>query len=182
MEVLIHNVRFVNTREQMLKVTAFSHRGIVEWSEFDFPRGEAHHWYTGGIDAHGAVDWIVRNNRFINIRSPGSRLAEHAIHFWNNSSGTLVERNQIINSDRGIGFGLGKRGHTDGIIRNNMVHTTRDVGIGLENAYGAKVYFNSVVTENYGNSIEVRFPGSSNIRVEANLVSKQIRHRDGGTS
>ena len=159
---MIHNLRIVNTGEQMVKVTAGKgkkHRpsvgGVVQWSEFGFTEGVAPRFYTGGIDAHGTKDWIVRNNVFKNIRSPEQKVAEHAIHFWNNAQGTIVEGNTIINSDRGIGFGLSKRTHLGGVIRNNMVHTTRDVGIGLENASDAKVYNNTVFTENYHNSNRV---------------------------
>ena len=186
---MIHNLRIVNTGEQMVKVTAGKgkkHRpsvgGVVQWSEFGFTEGVAPRFYTGGIDAHGTKDWIVRNNVFKNIRSPEQKVAEHAIHFWNNAQGTIVEGNTIINSDRGIGFGLSKRTHLGGVIRNNMVHTTRDVGIGLENASDAKVYNNTVFTENYHNSIEYRFSGTINVEIMNNLVNKGITKRNGGNA
>lgn len=43
--------------------------------------------------------WLSSNN--IMIRSPDSTLAEHAIHFWSDSEDSIVERNTIINCDRG---------------------------------------------------------------------------------
>jgi len=131
---------------------------------------------------HLGHGWIIRNNIFKHIRSPEADLAEHAIHFWSDSSDTLVEKNMITDCDRGIGFGLGDNGHIGGIIRNNMVHTTRDVGIGLENSSNSKVYNNTVYTENYFNSIEYRFPGSIGISIVNNLTNSAIVSRDGGSA
>ncbi len=186
----ILNVRFVDTGEQMLKVTygsnsTSSDNGIVECSTFEYSAGIGPQYYIGGIDAHQAHGWIVRNNFFNDIRSPeagsNGRLAEHAVHFWSDSSGTLVEGNQITDCDRGIGFGLGDRGHQGGIIRNNMVHTTRDVGIGLENSAATHVYNNTLYTENYSYSIEYRFAGTQNVLISNNLSNGQIVSRNGGT-
>lgn len=183
---LIQNIKFVNIREQMLKVSGssspdYSDSGVVQCCEFIFPDGVGFQYYTGGIDAHRAKDWEVRNNSFQHIRSPDNGLAEHAIHFWSESHNTLVENNQIVDCDRGIGFGLGSNGHTSGTIRNNWVHTTRDVGIGLENASNVKVYHNTVFTENYFNSIEYRFTGTVNAHIVNNLTNESIASRDGGT-
>ncbi len=183
---LIQNIKFVNAREQMLKVSGstssdFSDSGVVQCCEFVFPDGVAFQYYTGGIDAHHAKDWEVRYNVFRHIRSPDNSLAEHAIHFWSNSENTLVENNLIINCDRGIGFGLGNSGHVGGIIRNNFVHTSRDVGIGLENASDVNIYHNTVFTENYFNSIEYRFNGTANAHIANNLTNEAIASRNGGT-
>lgn len=184
---VIHNVRFVDTGEQMLKVSyrpgdsTSSDNGRVEWCVFEYSAGIGPQYYIGGIDAHQAHNWVVRNNVFMHIRSPEADLAEHAIHFWSESSNTLAERNIITNCDRGIGFGLGDRGHSAGMIRNNMVHTTRDVGIGLESASNTAVYNNTVYTENYMNSIEYRFSGTQGVSIINNLTNALITSRDGGT-
>lgn len=183
---LIQNIRFVDVNEQMLKVSGStavekSDNGIVQCCSFEFTAGTANQWYTGGIDAHKAQNWQVRYNVFKDIASPEANLSEHAIHFWSDAAGTLVENNLIINCDRGIGFGLGSSGHSGGIIRNNMVHTSRDVGIGLETAPNAKVYHNTVVTENYFNSIEYRFAATTNVHIANNLTTENITSRDGGT-
>jgi hypothetical protein len=183
---LIQNVRFVNTKEQMLKVSGnasatFSDGGVVQCCWFEFPDGVAYQYYTGGIDAHRAKDWEVRHNTFKHIRSPDNGLAEHAIHFWSDSESTLVENNLIINCDRGIGFGLGSSSHQGGMIRNNFVHTSRDVGIGLESSPNTKVYHNTVITDNYFNSIEYRFEETVNVHIVNNLTNEAIASRNGGT-
>jgi hypothetical protein len=184
---VIHNVRFVDTGEQMLKVStvagesAGADNGLVEWCLFEYSAGVGPQYYIGGIDAHQARQWTIRRNVFRHIRSPEADLAEHAVHFWNGSSQTLVEGNSITDCDRGIGFGMDDRGHSGGIIRNNMVHTTRDVGIGLESASGTEVYHNSVFSENYGNAIEYRFPRTRGVVIINNLTNAAIAGRDGGS-
>ena len=186
---LIQNVRFIDAKEQLLKVSGggnlFADHGKVQCCLFEFTAGVAYQYYTGGIDAHRSANWAVRNNTFKHIRSPDGDLAEHAIHFWRESYGTLVEGNQVIDCDRGIGFGLGSdplSGHTDGVIKNNFVHTSRDVGIGLESAPGAKVYHNTVITDNYFNSIEYRFAATSDVHLANNLTNQVISDRNSGSS
>lgn len=183
----ILNVRFVDTGEQMLKVSTdwgenFSDGGVVENCLFEYTAGVGPQYYIGGIDVHQGKDWIVRSNTFVDIRSPDSQLAEYAIHFWSDSSGTIVEQNRIVNCDRGIGFGMGDSGHTGGIIRNNFVYTTGDVGIGLENSSDTLVYNNSVYTVNYTNSIEYRFSGTYGVEIINNLTNGDITSRDGGSA
>jgi hypothetical protein len=183
-DVHVHGVRFVDTGEQMLKVSYAagveigSDRGLVECCLFEYSAGIGPQYYIGGIDCHQGVDWIVRNNVFRHIRSPEAALAEHAIHFWSESRGTLVEGNVIVDCDRGIGFGLGDRGHGPGTIRNNMVHVTRDVGIGLESAAGVDVVHNTVHANGYPNAIEYRF-ARTDATIENNLTVGAVTRRDG---
>ncbi len=190
---VIHNVRFVDGREQLLKVSydatnmnIGSDNGIVECSLFEYSAGVGPQFYIGGVDAHNAKNWIVRGNTFKNIRSPEAEIAEHAIHFWSNSQGTLVENNVIINSDRGIGFGLGDRGHVGGIIRNNFIYhdanSRGDVGIVLESSPNTQVYGNKIYFENdYRNAIEYRFGSTAGVSIHDNITNKAISARDGAS-
>lgn len=187
-DLRVHNVRFFDIGEQMLKISYSSatpanrsERGVVRCSLFEYTAGIGPRYYIGGIDGHACDDWEVRDNFFRHIRSPESAMAEHAIHFWSGSANTLVERNVIVNCDRGIGFGLEGATHTGGLIRNNMVYTTRDVGIGLESSTGTRVLNNTVYAENYGNAIEYRWPATRNAVIQGNLTHGVIQSRDGGT-
>ena len=192
---VIRNCVMRDAYQQMLKVTVDSAKpsvgadnGLVENCVFEYTAGIGPQFYIGGIDAHGARNWVVRNNTFRDIASPSTTVAEFAIHFWNNSADNLVEGNTIIDSDRGIGFGLQSRPNTGGIIRNNFIHHTAngdrfsDVGIALEQSPGTAVYNNSVLLEHsFGWSIEYRFAATSNVRIINNLANRPILSRDGGT-
>ncbi len=193
-DVLIHNVHIFNTGEQMIKGTFNSTSGltssdsVVECSLLEYTDAFGPQYYIGGIDVHHGENWSVRDNTFRNIRSPDAALAEHAIHFWSDSQETLVERNLIVNCDRGIGFGLGSSGHQGGIIRNNMIANNGlglhdDVGIGLENAPHAKVYHNTIyMTSGYPNAIEYRFAGSIGVEIYNNLTNGVIARRNGASA
>ncbi len=188
------NVIFRDAYEQMLKVsynpadpTTSADYGLVENSLFEYTAGIGPQYYIGGIDAHQAHNWIVRNNIFKDIASPDTAVAEHAVHFWSNSSGTIVENNVIIDSDRGIGFGLtAGRGHSGGIIRNNMIYHSdnadpfADTGIALWHSHDTLVVNNTVVLDhNFSWAIEYRFPDTTNISIVNNLTNKPIQKRDG---
>ena len=183
----LHNVRLVDAREQLVKVS-FDHNrpekradgGVIEWSRFEFTDGHTAQPYSGGISAISTKNWIVRHNEFINITSPEETPTGPAILFWHNSEDTRVEGNRIANSDRGIQFGLVSGGHIRGLVVNNFVHSVRDVGIGLEHAPGARVLHNSVFVENYYNAIEYRFDTTRDVIIANNLVNQSITSRNGG--
>lgn len=187
----VKNVHFFDIKEQMLKgsfdssyTNNHSDYGVVENCLFEYTSGIAYQYYCGGIDVHGGKNWIIRDNVFKNIKSPDSNLTEGAVHFWNLAQGTIVERNIVINCDRGIMFGMeGKLPHYGGIIRNNFVQTVVDTGIYICNASGAKVYNNTLFLDsNYSNAIEYRYTpsdGETN-QIINNLCNKLIRQRDDG--
>lgn len=192
----VHNCRIVNCNEQFIKGTSIDGDpegvtdSLVENCFFEFTGGWAYQFYTGGIDIHKAANWTVRDNLFRNLRAPDG-VAEHAIHFWKRNTtrpqNVIVERNIIVNCDRGIGFGLGgwADGHAGGTsaIRNNFVYNdgagpNTDVGVGLESATSVKVDNNTVVVP-YWAPIEYRFAASSNLVFRNNLVDGNITARDG---
>lgn len=198
---LIKNVHIIDPGEQAIKINPSggytTPSGIIEnalieltdsgrtFVENDSSNG--YPCYTGGIDAHGAEGWTVRDNEIRGFWC-STGLSEHGIHFWSDSSDTLVERNLIVDSDRGIGFGLGSSGHSGGIIRNNMIyqgadHGYGDTGISLESATGARVYNNTIFQiHGYPNAIEYRFTASSSLTIVNNLTNRAITSRDGGTT
>lgn len=184
--LFVHNVRIQDTYEQMIKGTSGdngSDSSIVQCSFFQYRAGIGPQFYIGGLDIHDGDGWIVRDNYFEDIASPSSSVAEHAIHFWNKSSNNLVERNWIVNCDRGIGFGLGSSRSDGGMIRNNIIYNNGsdpfdDVGIGLETSPGTRVYNNTVFIE-YPNAIEYRFAETKNVFITNNLTNKTIKLRNG---
>ncbi len=187
--IFIHNVRIQNTFEQMIKGTSAGDGPdfcIVQCSLFEYPAGIGPQYYIGGLDIHEGNNWRVSDNVFLDITSPSGSAAEHAIHFWDNSGGNIVERNQIINCDRGIGFGLGSSKNDGGIIRNNMIYNNGkgnfdDVGIGLETSPNTTVYNNSVYIA-YPNAIEYRFAATSNVEISNNLTNGEIKLRNGANA
>jgi hypothetical protein len=193
---VIHNVVFRDAYQQLLKVsfdpstpTVTGDNGVIEDSLFEYTAGIGPEYYIGGIDVHGGQNWIVRGNTFRSIISPDTSVAEFAIHFWDGSGNALVEKNLIVNCDRGIGFGLANEGNTAGIIRNNMIYHAandgqfEDVSIYLEDSPNSQVYNNTILAEHtYPNAIEYRFAPTSGLLIVNNLTNKAITARDGATA
>ncbi|WP_106404081.1 right-handed parallel beta-helix repeat-containing protein [Paraglaciecola hydrolytica] len=190
---ILRNCIIKDGYEQLVKVSynrntgIASDGGLVENCQFVYTAGIGPQYYIGGIDAHGGQDWIVRNNYFSGIASPENKIAEHAIHFWNNTQNITVTNNIIYNCDRGIGFGMPKRPNFGGLIENNLIvhnhhgHPNADTGIILEESQGTQVINNRIyLAHSYPNSIEYRFAESTNIKIENNLSNKKIAQRNGG--
>jgi len=180
--------------QQILKVSqdptnpnVTSNNGLVENCVFEYSAGIGPEYYIGGIDAHGAQNWIVRGNTFRNIISPNTSVAEFAVHFWDiPSANNLVEQNTIINCDRGVGFGLDGRGNTGGIIRNNMIYHDAndgqfaDSGISLTDSPNSQVYNNTILMlDSFQWAIDYRYTDTTGILIENNATNLPIIARDG---
>jgi hypothetical protein len=189
----LKNCILLNAYEQMVKVSYNRNTGIasdfghIENCHFEYTHGIGPQYYIGGIDVHGGQDWVVQNNTFIGIASPEKRIAEHAIHFWNNTQNITVKGNTIINCDRGIGFGMPNRPNFGGIIHNNLIlhadnnHPRADTGIVLEESQGTIVTNNRIfLKHSYPNAIEYRFRQTKNVLIKGNKVNKRIQSRNGG--
>ena len=185
---------FRDAFEQLVKISGASSPGhttcddgLIEGCHFEFTAGIGPQYYIGGIDGHDCSGWTIRGNSFRNIASPSRHIAEHAIHFWGIRNMT-VERNLIIDCDRGIGFGMGQeRSVQGGMIRNNVImhsanaHPFADVGIVLESSANIDVLNNTIFQEHlYPRAIECRFAGTQGGRIINNLTNRAIASRDGG--
>jgi hypothetical protein len=194
----LSNVRLLNSYEQMVKVSGgpgtelpTSDYGIIENCIFEYTSGIGPQFYIGGIDAHRAHHWLVKNNTFKNIASPSKHVAEHAIHFWNYSKDNRVVENRVINSDRAIGFGMNDRPHqnTGGVISGNIIvhsntsHPFSDAGIVLESSPGTIVKDNQIFMDtHYPNAIEYRYESTSGVVIQNNDTNRRIVARDGATA
>jgi hypothetical protein len=219
LNTLIYNVHIVDPGEQAIKINPaaagyFPDEGVIACSHIELTdSGRPHirnNCYTGGVDAHQARDWVIRDNVIEGFWCD-SGLSEHGIHMWRGCRDTLVERNVLRENARGIGFGLAESGsgrtypdnpcpgasggyvdHYGGIIRNNFVFASRselfssasgfDCGICLWQACGAQVLHNTVAStqDPAASSIEWRFD-HTDVDIVNNLATYRLWDR-GGTA
>ena len=151
------------------------------------------------IDVVGGRRWVIRAN-FIHDHAKGQGdQISYAAFLKGNSRDGLFERNLVIcerDTTGGVRLGLSFGGggssppsicedgtcipeHQNGTMRNNViVNCSQDVGIYLNSAANTRIYDNTLYDTT---GIDVRFPAST-ADLRNNLLSGQIRNRDGGTS
>ncbi len=170
-------------------------KGSVRYCSFENTKVPPADWLFGGdyisaIDMMALEDWTFSANVFRNIngRNGGGRAA---IFIWVRSRQVVVERNLIINCDRGVAFGnpgqstanlAGERLAyvTDGIIRNNFIAGGPDCGIELWYAERIKVCHNTIwrPEQNWSRGIRIG-TGTAQTDVVNNLVHGEIRLEGG---
>lgn len=226
LNTLIYNVHLIDPGQQAIKINPnlsaypnrFPDRGLIACSRMELTdAGRSQVWkingscYTGGIDAHQARGWTIRDNSIEGFWC-SSDLSEHGIHMWRGCRDTTIERNRLHNNARGIGLGLvtgsGGRTYSDtpcpavsgyaddwgSTVRNNFVSAAAsalfaseygfDCGICFWNACNAKAWHNTVFTADTAHtfsSLEWRF-GNTNAQIINNLVNHTMRQRDGATA
>lgn len=170
-------------------------KGSVRYCSFENTKLPPANWLFGGdyitaIDMMALEDWTFSDNFFRNIkgRNGGGRAA---IFIWVRSRRVVVERNLIIDCDRGVAFGNPGQSTanlaeerlayvSDGLIRNNFISGGADCGIELWHAERIKVFNNSIwrPERNWSRGIRVG-TGTSQTEIVNNLVHGEIR-LDGG--
>jgi len=197
----LHNARILDAGQQLVKGSfagdgRYADDALLACSEFSYTTS-APSDYTNAVGALGVKGWTVRDNRFLRIRGPesGGWRAGPTILLWAGSIDSLVERNVIVDSFRGIALGLGIGGatatrdmtmsydHLRGAVRHNVIqnfHAWADEAIEVNAGRDARIEHNTVLVEgSIPWSIAVRYPSSS-AQVRNNLTNRPVFLRDGG--
>lgn len=200
-DIHIYNCRFRDIGVRAIKGSAGQDpnvravKGSVRYCRFENTRIPPAGWLFGGdyiaaIDMMALEDWTFSDNVFRNIkgRNGGGRAA---IFIWVRSLRVVVERNLIVNCDRGVAFGNPGQSTaniagkplvyvSDGIIRNNFIAGGPDCGIELWYAERVKVCNNSIwrPERNWGRGIRIG-TGTSDADIVNNLVHGEIRLEGG---
>lgn len=193
-DVTLYHLRLSNAGQQIVKGVTGTDDVRIEYSELFFTNGAVNHpegsppgsCYTNAIDGVGSDRWIIRDNLIHDIRCQDLSLAGPSILLWQGAQDTLVERNTIINSSRGIALGLvSATDHFNGIVRNNFVRMDPSAAYAVDvpiyiTSPSAKVLNNSALTSGrYANAIEVRYAGATGVLVANNLIDAAIQPRNG---
>lgn len=200
-DVQIYNCRFRNIGVRAIKGSAGKDpntravNGSVRYCAFENSKVPPADWLYGGdyisaIDMMALENWTFSDNVFRNIkgRNGGGRAA---IFIWVRSRQVIVERNLIVDCDRGIAFGNPGQSTADlageriayvsgGMICNNFVAGGADCGIELWYAEKIRVYNNSIwrPERNWARGIRVG-TGTSDTDIANNLVHGEIRLEGG---
>jgi len=139
-----------------------------------------------GIDCNFCDDFLIAGNYLHDIREPTSEPYSHydrgaCIQMKSTSQNTLIERNRIARCHIGIvlgGEGLASPEHRGGIVRNNLIYDSDEIGIAIVNATGGTVTHNTLFRN--GEAIRIaqdgRYPESQNqVDVTNNILDGPIR-------
>lgn len=194
--VHIYNCRFRDIGVRAIKGSAgkdpsvHALAGSVRHCTFENTKVPPAEWLSGGdyisaIDMMALEKWTFSDNSFraVKGRNGGGRAA---IFLWVRSKNVVVERNLIVDCDRGIAFGnpgqstANQPGEqlayvTDGTIRNNFVAGGADCGIEIWHSTRIKIINNSIwrPERNWRRGIRIG-AGNSNVEVVNNLVHGEI--------
>jgi len=194
--VRLYHARLFDAGQQIVKGVPGADDVTIEYSELFLTAGAVNHpdgappgsCYTNAIDGVTDARWIVRDNLIHGIWCMDHTLAGPAVLLWQGSSDTIVERNTILDSSRGISLGLtGADDHLGGYARNNFIRWDASAPYAIDvpiytTSPGSSILQNTALTMGrYPNAVEVRFAGATGVRVENNLLDAAIQPRDGAT-
>jgi hypothetical protein len=170
---ILYNLHIQDIGDQLVKVNPptdgsnGSEDGVLACSRLEYTSA-APNEYTNGISAHQTHRWVVRDNQWFRIRTPGGTPVP-TILFWSASTDTIVERNLLVDCYQGIAFGNASHGsgdHSGGVVRNNFIYASmpHDVVIEMVHADGWLVANNTALLLNPSGGLtwgmEARFSDS----------------------
>jgi hypothetical protein len=162
--VHIYNCHFKDIGIRMIKGSTSQEgkaiMGSIRYCRFENTKIPPREWlfdgdYITAIDMMALDGWEISDNFFKDIKGRNGG-ARGAVFIWVRSKNVTVERNAIVNCDRGISFGNpsgssnyvpGQEHIRDSIIRNNFIVPGPDAGIELWWADNVKVYNNTIWRE-----------------------------------
>jgi hypothetical protein len=198
-EVRIYDCRFRDIGMRAIKGSASETcrvvGGSVRYCDFENTKVPPADWlydgdYITAIDMMALESWTFSDNTFRNIRGRNGA-ARGAIFVWVRSRDVTVERNVILNCDRGIALGnpsmsTASRHHethvADSICRNNVIVCGPDAGIELAWARDVKVLSNTIWrVEGSGRGIRC-IQNLVGVSLANNLVRGEIMLTEGVTA
>ena len=200
-DIHVYNCRFRDIGIRAIKGSAGKDpnvravKGSVRFCTFENTKVPSADWlfngdYIAAIDMMALEDWAFTDNIFRNIkgRNGGGRAA---IFVWVRSRHVVVERNLILDCDRGVAFGNPGQSTanlsgeqlayvTDGVIRNNFIAGGADCGIELWHTDGVRICHNTIwrPERNWRRGIRVG-TGTVHAQIVNNLVHGEIRLEGG---
>ena len=205
---IIYRMHLVDAGQQFVKISAgkgdkgkFSDDGLVacsliEYSDLSKGNGVTPGSYTNGVDVLAGEGWVIRDNVLKRIRSEKGP-AGPAILAWKNAIGTVIKRNLIIDSWRGIALGLMSpneysRGgenaefdHQDGLVENNVILALNEpCDAAIENNFASNSFvIHNTVYYHPGHSHAVRWAieyryETTTVAIRNNLTNLPIQRRE----
>ena len=107
--------------------------------------------YVGGIDVMYAKGWTISDNVFLNIQGR-TREGRGAIFLWHEIEDCVVERNIIVDCDKGVSLGNSYLPRERGIklharrciVRNNMITRAPEAGVLAAHTADCKILNNTI--------------------------------------
>lgn len=199
--VVDFNAQLKVNAAQINGVWTIPHRGLVEGNEIFDARARNTDNPTTKLDIDTGDGWIVRANTIRDFQKGAGDQTSYGAFMKSGGNGGLFERNLVIcslNTTDGVRVGLSFGGggtdarycapafdaatpcdveHKGGTMRNNIIVNCTDVGIYLNRSQNTKIFNNTLIATS---GVDFRFDTTSGVAT-ANVVSSQIRMRDGGT-